>query len=313
MLTHNGQTRRGARVELRGEIVAEHNGRFILRSRESTYVFDPPRRYRGTLAIGHRVFLIGYHAPNPGHRAYFHATWAQASHFNYDQARSTWLALWKASGGPQRSAPLERWSRALVIGTRTAVEDVAWWFDRCGVDESEWFAVETRATPRAVSHSLRLHVPKQKPDVIVLVRGGGEGVHLYDDLDLVKEVVSLQEKIPVVVGIGHANQFTLADEVAISQGTPSYAAQYLVSLRDAEDANRARRAEDAKRVAKDDARQAEDSHIIHAAERAEQCEKDALSQAILQESNRTMKWKAVAVAALLVGAAIGAVFGGLLV
>ncbi len=73
----------------------------------------------------------------------------------------------------------------------------------------------------------RLNREKQV-DVIVLTRGGGRGVDLalFDDPQIVEAICRSQ--IPIVTGIGHQRDDTLADQVAdYSAITPTAAASYL--------------------------------------------------------------------------------------
>jgi hypothetical protein len=191
--------RSAARLKLFGEVMeALPNGRFVLLVRETIYEFQRPRHCIGPLAIGHRAFVTGNVEHVPGaRRLLLHATSVQAFRENHDESRRRWFAAWKASGGPRRAVPLERWSRALVIGTDTALDDVESWFERCAV-EAEWTCVSALAKPQAVADALKEHLPKVRPDVVVLVRGGGHGVHhVYDDLRVVEAIAQLQETIPV--------------------------------------------------------------------------------------------------------------------
>src|SRR5690606_11706111 len=66
-------------------------------------------------------------------------------------------------------------------------------------------------------------------DVIILARGGGsfEDLSCFNDLSLAYEIAS--SKVPVVTGIGHEVDFTIADFVGDYRGaTPSQAAEIVI-------------------------------------------------------------------------------------
>ncbi len=69
------------------------------------------------------------------------------------------------------------------------------------------------------------------PDIVLLVRGGGSrsGLRYLDNEDLARAIAILP--VPVLVGLGHAGDVSLADEVAYrSEDTPSKAAAAVLSL-----------------------------------------------------------------------------------
>lgn len=69
----------------------------------------------------------------------------------------------------------------------------------------------------------------EQPEVIVIVRGGGDADDLaaFNDEALVRTIAA--SRIPVLVGVGHEIDITLADLVAdVRAATPSNAAQLLV-------------------------------------------------------------------------------------
>lgn len=73
----------------------------------------------------------------------------------------------------------------------------------------------------------------QLPDVLVIVRGGGSADDLaaFNDEPLVREMAA--SRVPVLTGIGHEIDITLADLVADKRAaTPSHAAEILVPSRE---------------------------------------------------------------------------------
>lgn len=72
----------------------------------------------------------------------------------------------------------------------------------------------------------------ERPDVLVLTRGGGglEDLHAFNDERVARAI--FQSKIPVVVGVGHERDESLADFVAdVRASTPSNAAERIVPSR----------------------------------------------------------------------------------
>jgi len=67
------------------------------------------------------------------------------------------------------------------------------------------------------------------PDVIVIIRGGGskDDLSAFNDEFLVRSIAS--SRVPILVGVGHEIDETLADLAAdVSASTPSNAAQIIV-------------------------------------------------------------------------------------
>ena len=82
---------------------------------------------------------------------------------------------------------------------------------------------------RALEHLNQLAEP---PEVIALIRGGGSADDLsaFNDEPLVRAIAG--SRVPVIVGVGHEVDTTLADMVAdVRAATPSNAAQILVPHR----------------------------------------------------------------------------------
>ena len=72
-----------------------------------------------------------------------------------------------------------------------------------------------------------------QPDIIILTRGGGslEDLQSFNSEELARRIFST--KIPVVVGVGHERDWTIADLVAdIRAATPSNAAELSTPVRD---------------------------------------------------------------------------------
>jgi len=70
---------------------------------------------------------------------------------------------------------------------------------------------------------------KPRPDLIIIARGGGtfEELFVFNDESLAREIFA--SPIPIVTGIGHQKDFTIADFVAdLRAGTPSHAVELSV-------------------------------------------------------------------------------------
>lgn len=74
----------------------------------------------------------------------------------------------------------------------------------------------------------RLNVADNRPDVIVLTRGGGRATDLAVFSDILVAEAICRSTIPIVTGIGHENDQTFADEIAdLRASTPTDAAYRL--------------------------------------------------------------------------------------
>ncbi|KHF32072.1 Exodeoxyribonuclease 7 large subunit [Paenibacillus sp. P1XP2] len=66
-------------------------------------------------------------------------------------------------------------------------------------------------------------------DVVMIVRGGGRDTDflVFESIEVLQEFYN--SPIPVITGLGHRSNFTLADQVAVRcETTPTKAAQFLV-------------------------------------------------------------------------------------
>jgi len=94
--------------------------------------------------------------------------------------------------------------------------------------------VQGEQAPRSVCAAIqRLHQLDNKPDVILLVRGGGsiEDLWCFNDEKVVQAI--FEATIPIISGVGHEIDTTLADLVAdIRAATPSNAAELACPAKD---------------------------------------------------------------------------------
>ena len=94
--------------------------------------------------------------------------------------------------------------------------------------------VQGESAPKSISQAIsRLHQLEDKPDVILLVRGGGsiEDLWCFNDEKVVQAV--FESTIPIVSGVGHEIDTTLADLAAdIRAATPSNAAEIVCPAKD---------------------------------------------------------------------------------
>lgn len=90
--------------------------------------------------------------------------------------------------------------------------------------------VQGREAPQSIISALEsIAAEDELPDVVVIIRGGGSRADLlcFDDYDLVSNIA--QFPVPVVTGIGHDRDTSVADIVAHTQmKTPTAVAGFLV-------------------------------------------------------------------------------------
>lgn len=88
--------------------------------------------------------------------------------------------------------------------------------------------VQGEEAPASLIRALMLLDQQIKPDVIILARGGGsiEDLWAFNDENLVRVIASLET--PIVTGIGHETDFTLADFASdLRAPTPTAAAELI--------------------------------------------------------------------------------------
>ncbi len=92
--------------------------------------------------------------------------------------------------------------------------------------------IQGQQASKEIAETLRRIDANKECNVIVLVRGGGRAADLATFNDLAIAEAICQSSIPVLTGIGHQRDETLADIVAdVSTITPTAAASYLAKLK----------------------------------------------------------------------------------
>ncbi|MBN2084029.1 MAG: exodeoxyribonuclease VII large subunit [Anaerolineales bacterium] len=132
---------------------------------------------------------------------------------------------------PARKCELPRWPRRIAVVTSpigAAWQDVQTVLARRFPIVEVLFAptaVQGEDAPKRICAALR-KADQAKADVVLLVRGGGsiEDLWAFNDELVVRTVAAMQT--PVVTGVGHESDFTLADFAAdLRAPTPSAAAE----------------------------------------------------------------------------------------
>lgn len=136
---------------------------------------------------------------------------------------------------PDRKLSIPRFPKSLGIITSlqaAALHDVL------KTLETHWPCVQIIIYPTSVQGSeaassirncLNEAISRDECDVLIIVRGGGslEDLHPYNDEQLARAIDA--SKIPVITGIGHETDFTIADFVADARApTPTAAAKMAV-------------------------------------------------------------------------------------
>ncbi len=137
---------------------------------------------------------------------------------------------------PGRKRPLPRFPEHIGVVTS---EDAAAWTDVQRVLKNRWPLARitlahvgvqgASAIPEIVGAIRWFNVSVQRPDVLIVTRGGGslEDLQAFNSEDVVRAIFG--SVIPVVVGVGHERDVTLADFVAdVRAATPSNAAELAV-------------------------------------------------------------------------------------
>ncbi len=137
---------------------------------------------------------------------------------------------------PERKRRIPRFPE--VIGVIASRESAAYG-DFLRILDNRWKGVKielahvqvqgAEAVPDILNAFKFFNSAKDKPDVLVLIRGGGslEDLQAFNSEDVARAVFS--SKIPVIVGVGHERDESIADFVAdLRASTPSNAAELAV-------------------------------------------------------------------------------------
>ncbi|MBL6448943.1 exodeoxyribonuclease VII large subunit [Fulvivirga sp. 29W222] len=87
-----------------------------------------------------------------------------------------------------------------------------------------------KASESMINAMLQVHNNKEQFDALIIIRGGGSQIDLdcFDDYDLASHIA--QFTLPVITGIGHERDETIADLVAHTMmKTPTAVAEFLIS------------------------------------------------------------------------------------
>ncbi len=140
---------------------------------------------------------------------------------------------------PERKRPIPRFPE--TIGVIASAESAAYG-DFIRILKNRWGGVDVQlahvqvqgedAIDDITNAFLYFNNAKIQPDVLVLTRGGGslEDLRAFNSEEVARAVFS--SKVPVVVGVGHERDETIADYVAdLRASTPSNAAERVVPER----------------------------------------------------------------------------------
>ena len=93
--------------------------------------------------------------------------------------------------------------------------------------------VQGEGSDEQIKECIELFNEKKDIDLIIIARGGGsiEDLHAFNSESLARQI--FKSKIPIISGVGHETDFTVADFVAdLRASTPSVAAELAVPLKD---------------------------------------------------------------------------------
>ena len=140
---------------------------------------------------------------------------------------------------PERKRPLPEWPRTIGLVTSPAGAALR---DMLNVIRRRFPMAEVLLSPTPVQGddappqivaALHALVAAARPDVIIVARGGGslEDLWAFNDERVARAMAALP--VPVVSGVGHETDFTIADFVAdVRAPTPSAAAELVTPSRD---------------------------------------------------------------------------------
>ncbi len=140
---------------------------------------------------------------------------------------------------PERKRPLPEWPRTIGLVTspagaalRDLLNVIRRRFPMAGVILSPTPVQGDDAPPQIVA-ALHALAEAARPDVIIVARGGGslEDLWAFNDERVARALAAMP--VPVVSGVGHETDFTIADFVAdVRAPTPSAAAELVTPSRD---------------------------------------------------------------------------------
>lgn len=140
---------------------------------------------------------------------------------------------------PSRKRELPPWPR--IVGVVTSAHGAAWHDIQTVIDRRyplvslilSSTAVQGDGAAESIVEAIEALDREVETDIIILARGGGSGDDLsaFNDERVVRAVFACS--VPVIVGIGHATDATLVEDVAdVVAPTPSAAAELAVPSRD---------------------------------------------------------------------------------